>query len=74
MNGEGFRRPQGQRCFPGAWGPGTSFFYGNCEVRGRNRAQELSAKFSCPGMGHVVLLSLVALISLSVTWAHNRGL
>lgn len=40
VNPEGFRRPRGQRCFPGAWGPGTSFLYRSCEVRGRNRAQE----------------------------------
>lgn len=73
MNQEGLRRPRGQRCFPGAWGPGTSVLYRSCEVRGGNRAREPSAKLSCSRMVHAVLPTLVALVSLSVRWANNRG-
>lgn len=74
MNQEGLRRPRGQRCFPGAWGHVTSLLYGSCEVKGRTRAQEPRAKLYCSGMAHKMLLTLVALLSLPVQWANNRGL
>lgn len=74
MNQEGLSRPRDQRCFPGAWGHVTSFLYGSCEVKSQTGTQEPRAKLYCSGIAHKVLLTLVALLSLSVKWANDRGL